>query len=387
MASLFLFSLATLVLIKYVLKSTKFKQQYGNVEKRLWYKLALLLSSIGPVILILLSSNVIYFVWFFPIYHRPLIVNGVLCAGSYCYLWLNIAFNYLATMFNSAGQAFTAEELEAEGYSSVDKIDFCQKCLRLKCQGTHHCSQCQCCIRLFSHHCESANNCIGLNNYSYFYSFLVYSVLGSLFMVQQLWRPFLSCYIYQKSTKHEKVETNHCKVYGDLPRSSNFRFVIGLCQRLCKRRFLRHRANHLLWERKLHWLGYFVPSLHEPPIDMSAEDVIDYEKEYSHVIEENYLNGWRMDEVNAPLLSDGKDRVSRQVVLLWVAVANCVVVIANYLVVVVVGCCCCCLLKGDKTGLRSVIVVIMRGMRTLAVRGFPYRFEQFRRGLSSEREC
>ena len=307
-----------LVVLGFVLKSRRFRKRFAGVENRWWFKPALISCSVGPFLLILVSSIIIYFLWIFPELHGLNKIKGAFVAVFCCYVWFNITFNYFAVMLTSAGKAFTVEELEMEGYSAAE-VDICRKCRRLKCDGTHHCSTCQCCIRLLSHHCNVVNNCIGLNNFSYYYLFLVYSVIGTIFMVHQLYVPFYDCYL-GKSTSQELQQ---CDNLGDIPvffvmfavllmqsfiqlsfdtillimdlsprelkskyfySSSSCNFVVFVFKRLFKRRVYRHRLKHLMWERKPYWIGYFVPWLIDPPIDLAAEDLINYEEESSHMV-------------------------------------------------------------------------------------------------------
>ena len=43
----------------------------------------------------------------------------------------------------------------------------------MKAETTHHCKVCKQCIMHMDHHCPFVLGCVGLNNYHYFYSFMV----------------------------------------------------------------------------------------------------------------------------------------------------------------------------------------------------------------------
>ena len=288
------------------------------MDKQDWLKAALIIT----VNLLLVSSIIVYFVWIFPVCYKWLSIKACLSAILSCFLWINIVFNYFATMLTSPGKALTVEEIQYEGYSTKD-LELCRKCQRLKFLGTSHCKVCCICVRLMSTHSQITNNCVGLNNYSYYYLFFLYSNLGELFMMFQLYKPAVFCYVY---TAKSEGEIEKCRNTEELPlmffifafslvlfvlsslwlaylsmlllvdmsskeltakyrnSSSVLGFGMAVCKRVWKRRYKRHRIQHLLWERKLYWINYLIPSFNEPPMDLSAEDVIDYDEESSQMI-------------------------------------------------------------------------------------------------------
>ena len=319
MASVLVAVILLTAIFNYMFVMKQLRKAVPNAEKRWWYKIARAFSTIGVVLTLLTSFIVIYFLWLFPLYHEWLSLRGLLHAIFCAYLWINITFYYFAMWLQSPGKAFTIVELEEEGYSTCG-INICKKCNRLKCLGTHHCDECEYCVRLMSHHSLIGNNCIGLTNFSYYYLFLVFSFLGEVYSMTQLYALFKTCFIdsYSKSVKLED-----CDKIGDIPllfvphsatfiltticllfqtlllivdksqkefiaefkdTSSCFGFVFSICLKVCKRRLNRHRLKHLIWERKPYWRDLFIPSLNEPPIDLSAEDLIDYEAESAHMI-------------------------------------------------------------------------------------------------------
>ena len=306
----------TAALINYIVlvKSARTKSKDKETAS---YKRAHALITVGFVLSFITASFIVYFVWIFPTWFKIWSLMGALHCFVFFYLWINIVFNYLTLVLTSPGKGYTLSELDEEGYSAKNR-PICRKCRRLQCQGTFHCKQCAYCVRLFSHHSFLANNCVGLNNFSYFYLLLWYSLLGELYGVWQLYRPFKACIL------HSSVEqTNDCAALGDYPllflvlllaliftaksflfhtmllrmdvspdafstelktSSSFFSFAKYLCFKIFKRKLSRHRMKHLLFERKPQWKHIFLPSLNEPPIDLSAEDVIDYELEAGDMV-------------------------------------------------------------------------------------------------------
>ncbi|XP_065057311.1 uncharacterized protein LOC135685329 [Rhopilema esculentum] len=307
--------LVTAAIINYILLVKSVKTTPKNKETAS-YKRAHALITVGFVLSFITASFIVYFVWIFPTWFKILSFVGALHCCAFFYLWINIVFNYLTLVFTSPGKGYTLSELDEEGYSAKNR-PICGKCRRLQCQGTFHCNQCAYCVRLFSHHSYLANNCVGLNNFSYFYLLLWYSLFGEIYGLWQLYGPFRACIL------HIEEQTSDCVALGDCPwlflvlllalvftaksllfhtillrmdvsqidfltelktSSSLFSFAKYLCFKIFKRKLSRHRMKHLLFERKPQWKHIFLPSLNEPPIDLSAEDVIDYELEAGDMV-------------------------------------------------------------------------------------------------------
>lgn len=59
---------------------------------------------------------------------------------------------------------------------------FCKKCAQRKPYRTHHCHVCNKCILNMDHHCPWMNNCVGYFNYRYFFLFLLYIWVGTIYI-------------------------------------------------------------------------------------------------------------------------------------------------------------------------------------------------------------
>ena len=56
-------------------------------------------------------------------------------------------------------------------------IKSCYTCLIIRPLGSSHCGKCNRCIEKIDHHCPWLGNCIGINNYKYFYLFLIFMII------------------------------------------------------------------------------------------------------------------------------------------------------------------------------------------------------------------
>ncbi|OAD73740.1 hypothetical protein PHYBLDRAFT_145211 [Phycomyces blakesleeanus NRRL 1555(-)] len=59
---------------------------------------------------------------------------------------------------------------------------YCDVCHCIKPDRSHHCKDCNACILKMDHHCPWVSGCVGLGNYKFFYLFVVYTCLYSLWV-------------------------------------------------------------------------------------------------------------------------------------------------------------------------------------------------------------
>lgn len=81
------------------------------------------------------------------------------------------------------------------GYSTdlspgLDKFAICQYCNYFKPSQSHHCSVCNKCVLEMDHHCPWINNCVGLNNKKFFYRFIIWCIIGGLYLTLVLGQIF-----------------------------------------------------------------------------------------------------------------------------------------------------------------------------------------------------
>ncbi len=74
------------------------------------------------------------------------------------------------------------------------KVRFCLHCKQLKPDRTHHCRQCGVCVLKMDHHCWWFNNCIGYYNYKYFFLFIFWTSITTLFLTTTMSKSFVDIF-------------------------------------------------------------------------------------------------------------------------------------------------------------------------------------------------
>jgi len=139
-------------------------------------------SIVGPLFVLLvtfLTMSVIFIAFWVgvPYYleHKSfLLTSGLVLFGLY--LMLNVIFNYWMALTTSPG-------LPPKDKILTEVSSICKKCISPKPPRTHHCSVCNRCVLKMDHHCPWLNNCVGHFNHRYFFLYMLYMVIGCLFLM------------------------------------------------------------------------------------------------------------------------------------------------------------------------------------------------------------
>jgi len=87
--------------------------------------------------------------------------------------------------------------------SVQNAVRYCEKCLCIKPDRSHHCSVCEDCTLKMDHHCPWVNNCVGFHNYKFFLLFLGYALTYCVFISATTARHFLHIWLLEKEAEEE----------------------------------------------------------------------------------------------------------------------------------------------------------------------------------------
>jgi len=87
--------------------------------------------------------------------------------------------------------------------SVQNAVRYCEKCLCIKPDRSHHCSVCEDCTLKMDHHCPWVNNCVGFHNYKFFLLFLGYALSYCVFISATTARYFLHIWLLEKEADQE----------------------------------------------------------------------------------------------------------------------------------------------------------------------------------------
>eukprot|EP00760_Papus_ankaliazontas_P039432 PhM_4_TR9566/c1_g1_i1/m.38111/K18932/ZDHHC; palmitoyltransferase len=106
-------------------------------------------------------------------------------SGSFTFIAFSIVFNYVMALATDPGKPnshYYSEEMTTT--TTTHSQSHCRSCAnKPRPPRAHHCIVCGHCVLKMDHHCPWINNCIGHHNQRYFYLFLFYLWLGTLYAV------------------------------------------------------------------------------------------------------------------------------------------------------------------------------------------------------------
>lgn len=275
------------------------------------FQQAINIIQVSPMIFMVATAIWFFFVVFLPakLEHPYSTKEGLLLIAVACYLWVNVTFNYFAAMLKSPGHPLTLQEMEEAGLSCDDDGVPCPKCNGVKTQETHHCGTCGRCVTMMCHHCPFTNNCVGLENYSYFFLFICYSVVGLVFSLYMTYDPFYHCMVYssEQLSLLPWYPPGICRQLGDyavlfIPVAFMAMFgtamlclqsvlllsdlstidlltgaqrsrKCGLFGKMLLKRIVENRKRRwriMFYHSREHWWQFFIPSFNVPPRHMQT---------------------------------------------------------------------------------------------------------------------
>jgi len=114
--------------------------------------------------------------------------------------------------------------------SVQNAVRYCEKCLCIKPDRSHHCSVCEVCTLKMDHHCPWVNNCVGFANYKFFILFLGYSLTYCIFIGATTARHFITIWLLKDEDEDVDQSENSAAKYHLL-----FVFFVSLlfCLSIC----------------------------------------------------------------------------------------------------------------------------------------------------------
>jgi len=111
--------------------------------------------------------------------------------------WKSILFG-LANQLGCNQLGFNQRSCAVKQRSVQGAVRYCEKCLCIKPDRSHHCSVCEVCTLKMDHHCPWVNNCVGFHNYKFFLLFLGYAVSYCAWIGGTTARSFVRVWLYRE---------------------------------------------------------------------------------------------------------------------------------------------------------------------------------------------
>jgi len=113
--------------------------------------------------------------------------------------------------------------------SVQNAMRYCEKCLAIKPDRSHHCSVCEECTLKMDHHCPWVNNCVGFQNYKFFILFLAYALSYCVTIASTTARHFFSLWIigeHKEGQNEDLGELEYSKSIEDRPGSAKYHILL-----------------------------------------------------------------------------------------------------------------------------------------------------------------
>uniref|UniRef100_A0A7S4NRR7 Palmitoyltransferase n=1 Tax=Guillardia theta TaxID=55529 RepID=A0A7S4NRR7_GUITH len=138
---------------------------------------------------ILVTCTICIYGTIIPIKYSYSSVSGMLHAMLFGVLITLMVASYLKTWLSDPGTVTRdwsppkeiASELEEEGGVKSSQSQFCKRCKIQRPPRSAHCRQCGKCVLRMDHHCPWVQNCVGAANHKFFFLFLFYGTITSLY--------------------------------------------------------------------------------------------------------------------------------------------------------------------------------------------------------------
>ncbi|KAJ8686787.1 hypothetical protein QAD02_022581 [Eretmocerus hayati] len=136
---------------------------------------------LGPVFVVMISfltALMVFIAYYIGLPYwwdkSPEFTFVLLISGNW--ILINVCFNYYMGITVPAGYP-------PVGGLIPEAVSICKKCIKPKPPRTHHCSVCNKCVLKMDHHCPWFNNCVGHYNHRYFFQYMIFTVLGTVFIM------------------------------------------------------------------------------------------------------------------------------------------------------------------------------------------------------------
>jgi palmitoyltransferase len=155
------------------------------------------------MVLFIILHIIIIFLTFFVL--MPFF-NNTSFSITYLIISFLIFFLYILLCFSNPGIMINKEykDLLDIVEKGEEADNFCPYCLVKHKYRSKHCLVCENCIEEFDHHCFWVGNCIGKNNYTLFFTFLIYVNLNTLFNLGIICYYLLKEIIYGNKKKEKQ---------------------------------------------------------------------------------------------------------------------------------------------------------------------------------------